>query len=126
MYDKIVAEASNYFGLPPQTIPHVFESYMDSFGVRMINPDLGYVIPTDGAGMDVLLWVVVRAFGLLGARMDENQKARWLQNPQTLRTGVHPVHIRKLKVKVKKMSLVWKAEGQVFDSKTSMNVILGI
>lgn len=104
-YENVLKEVDDYFGVGKEHVARVFNTCWGMDGIKTFETDL------EANSADVLLLVVTRAFDLLGIKIEDNQLSKWLQSPEVLRKGILPMHIKRLKVKVKKMSLVWKAEG---------------
>jgi hypothetical protein len=102
-YESVLLEISNYFSVETGRVLDLFGSTWGSYGIK--NPGDFF------DGVDVLLLVIRRACDLTGLRVHERAIKRWKQYPKILRKGMTSGHVAKLKVRVKKMSTVWKAEG---------------
>lgn len=105
---EVMKEATEYFEVDAGSIPAIFTTEWNPSGIQPIDLDA-----TDNKHVDILLLTISRSLHLTGVCVGSQQLLKWHQNPKALRKGIVPSQIKKLKVRVKKMSLVWKAEGYV-------------
>ena len=93
----------DYFRISADVISDAFENYWGAAGISKTRS------PGD---VDLLLVVITRALKISGVSVSKQQVSRWAKSSSSLRKGnIQPSHIQRLKLRVKKMSLVWKAEG---------------
>jgi hypothetical protein len=107
VFSEVVHEVTEYFGIDPELVSKIFESEWREDGIHEFD--------TDGSEehVDVLLLVVRRGLHLTGVQIKSTQFRVWQKYPEILRKGITTRHVAKLKVRVKKMGLVWKTEGYV-------------
>jgi hypothetical protein len=117
---EVMREATQYFEVDPECIESIFTTEWNPSGIQPIDLDAGtshdvnyLTLPVDDKHVDILLLTISRSLHLTGVCVGSQQLLKWHQNPKSLRKGIHPAQVKKLKVRVKKMSLVWKAEGYV-------------
>jgi hypothetical protein len=108
-YSEIAREVSEYFGIDSEKIRDVFNAEWRKEGISELKMN---EVPK--SRVDILYLVIARAFHLTGVQPNPEQKKRWKNFPHVLRKGVSLHHLQKLKVRVKKMSVIWKSEGYAF------------